>query len=97
VLNGFLVVLICFGWRLQLGLELSRANLPGLAILIAALITSGLWLLMGSISLMSLNVAFVTNTMFFVLLIFTGANLPFDRMPAWMQAFAKVLPLRSGC
>lgn len=28
VLNGFLVVLICFGWRLLLGLELSRANLP---------------------------------------------------------------------
>ena len=87
VLNGIVVVGVCFGWGMLLGLDLSRANLPGLAltILMVALSTSGLGLLIGSISLMSLNVTFVTNLMFFGLLVFTGANLSFDKMPGWMQ------------
>ena len=98
VLNGLVVVAVCFAWGMLLGLDLSHANLPGLAvtILIVSLSTSGLGLLMGSISLMSLSVDFVTNLMFFGLLVFTGANLSVDKMPGWMQSFGAILPLTRG-
>ena len=49
--------------------------------------------MLGSISLTALNVMFVNNTIFFLLLVFSGANLQLDKMPAWMQVVSKWLPL----
>jgi ABC-2 type transport system permease protein len=98
VLDGVLGVLMGFAWGALLGLDLSAANLPVLAltIVIATLSTCGLGLLMGSISLTALNVMFVNNAVFFLLLIFSGANLPLERMPAWMRAVSSGLPLTRG-
>lgn len=96
--DGFFTVVLCFAWGMLLGLDLSRANLAGLALIILAvsISTSGLGLLMGSISLMTLNVMFINNMIFFLLLIFSGANLPSAKMPAWVQAVGTALPLTRG-
>lgn len=98
ILNGCLSVGVSFGWALLLGLDLTHANLPGLALttLVVAISTSGLGLLMGSLSLMALNVMFVNNTMYFALLIISGANLPLDKMPGWMHAISTGVPLTRG-
>ncbi len=98
VLNGFVTVTICFGWAFLLGLDLHRADLAGLALVIVVVTfsTSGLGLLIGSISLMTLNVMFVNNTIFFVLLVFSGANLPLAQMPGWIQWGGAVLPMTRG-
>lgn len=40
--------------------------------------------------------AFVNNTMYFLLLIFSGANVPLAALPAWMQAVGWALPLTRG-
>lgn len=99
VLDGMLTVVLGFMWGvLLLGLDLSVANLPGmvLAILITTASTCGLGLLMGSISLVALNVMFVNNTVYFLLLLFSGANLPLDQMPVWMQTISACLPLSRG-
>jgi ABC-2 type transport system permease protein len=99
ILDGMLAVVIGFVWGvLLLGLDLSLANLPGLAltILITTASTCGLGLLMGSVSLVALNVMFVNNTVYFLLLLFSGANLPLDKLPAWMQAVSAGLPLTRG-
>jgi ABC-2 type transport system permease protein len=99
VLDGMLTVVLGFMWGvLLLGLDLSAANLPGLVltILITTASTCGLGLLMGSISLVALNVMFVNNTVYFLLLLFSGANLPLDQMPAWMQTISACLPLARG-
>ncbi|MCK4471917.1 MAG: ABC transporter permease [Anaerolineae bacterium] len=98
VLDGMLGVVIGFTWGALLGLDLSSANLPGLAltIVITTISTCGLGLLLGSISLTALNVMFVNNTVFFLLLIFSGANLPLEKMPAWMRAVSTGLPLTRG-
>jgi ABC-2 type transport system permease protein len=99
ILDGMLTVALAFIWgMLLLGLDLSAANLPGLVltILVTTASTCGLGLLMGSVSLVALNVMFVNNTVYFLLLLFSGANLPLDRLPAWMQIVSAVLPLTRG-
>jgi ABC-2 type transport system permease protein len=51
---------------------------------------------LGSISLVALNVMFLNNTVFFLLYLLSGANVPLDEMPAWMQAVSTCLPLTRG-
>lgn len=98
VLDGFLGVVMGFGWGLLLGLDLEAAELPGLAlaILITTASTCGMGLMLGSLSLAVLNVMFINNAVFFLLLIFSGANLPLDRMPAWMRTISSYVPLTRG-
>jgi ABC-2 type transport system permease protein len=99
ILDGMLAVVLGFAWGvLLLGLDLGQANLPGLVltILLTTASTCGLGLLMGSISLVALNVMFVNNTVYFLLLLFSGANLPLESLPAWMQAVSTGLPLMRG-
>jgi ABC-2 type transport system permease protein len=96
VLDGMLGVVLAFGWGIfLLGLNLSHADLPALAltIAIATISTSGLGLLLGCLSLITLNVMFVNNTVYFLLLVFSGANLPLSALPGWMQTVSWFLPL----
>lgn len=99
LIDGMLGVIIGLMWGvLLLGLDLSRTNLAALAltILITTFSTSGLGLLMGCLSLITLNVMFVNNTVYFALLIFSGANVPIQTLPAWMRAISEALPLTRG-
>ncbi len=99
VINGALTVVLSFVWGvLLLGLDLSNANLPslGAVILATAFSTCGLGLLFGAVALMTRNVMFVNNTIFFLLLFFSGANIALDTLPAWMKAISFALPLTRG-
>jgi ABC-2 type transport system permease protein len=99
IIDGMLGVIIAFIWGvLILGLDLSQTNLLALAltILIATYSTSGLGLLMGCMSLITLNVMFINNTVYFALLIFSGANIPIASMPDWMQTISLLLPMTRG-
>ncbi len=99
ILDGALGVVIAFTWGVVLlGLNLSHANLGGLAltILITTMSTCGLGLLLGSLSLITVNVMFVNNFVYFLLLIFSGANVPINQLPAWIQAISYGLPLTRG-
>lgn len=99
ILDGMLAVVLGFMWGvLLLGLDLSTANLAGLAltILVTTASTCGLGLLMGSVSLVALNVMFINNTVYFLLLLFSGANIPLVTLPAWMQTVSAALPLTRG-
>jgi len=99
ILNGALGVIIAFFWgAVLLGLDLSYTNLPGLGltILITTFSTCALGLLMGCLALITANVMFVNNTVYFLLLIFSGANLAIDKLPAWMQFISNIIPLTRG-
>jgi ABC-2 type transport system permease protein len=99
VIDGMLGVVIGLLWgALLLGLDFSRTNLPalGLTILITTFSTSGLGLLMGCLSLITLNVMFINNAVYFALLIFSGANVAVETLPAWMRAISEALPLTRG-
>jgi ABC-2 type transport system permease protein len=99
ILNGALGVIIAFAWGvILLGLDLSRTDLPGLTltILAATFSTCALGLLMGCLALVTANVMFINNTVYFLLLIFSGANIAIDKLSPWMQALSRVLPLTRG-
>ncbi len=98
IIDGVLTVSLVFMSGLFLGVNLNGANWPGifLTILVTTMSTCGLGLLMGSLSLLSLNVMFVNNTIFFLLLLFSGADIPRGLMPTWMQNIGNLLPLTRG-
>lgn len=99
VIDGAIGVVIALTWGvLLMGLDLSRTDLGGLGltILITTISTCGLGLLMGCLSLLTANVMFVNNFVYFSLLVFSGANVPLERLPVWMQAVSNVLPLTRG-
>lgn len=99
IIDGTIGVVIAFLWGIILfNLDLSQTNLPALAltIIVTTLSTCGLGLLMGCLSLLTANVMFVNNTVYFLLLIFSGANVDLNILPNWMQAISNVLPLTRG-
>jgi ABC-2 type transport system permease protein len=99
VLDGMLGVMLGFLWGVVLlGLDLSHTDFGalGLTILVTTLSTSGLGLLMGCLSLITRNIMFVNNTVYFLLLVFSGANIPINILPASMRAVSQALPLTRG-
>ncbi len=99
VIDGILGVFIGFLLGVVLlGLDLSQADLPalGLTILITTFSTSGMGLLLGCLSLITRNVMFVNNVVYFGMLIFSGSNLPLETLPTWMQTISQIIPLTRG-
>lgn len=99
IIDGAIGVVIAFLWGVILfKLDLSKANLPALTltIVVTTLSTCGLGLLMGCLSLLTANVMFVNNTVYFLLLIFSGANVDLNVLPLWMQTISQALPLTRG-
>jgi ABC-2 type transport system permease protein len=99
VLDGMLGVFMGLTWGVLLfGLDLSHTDLGALAlaVLVTTFSTSGLGLLLGCVSLVSVETMFINNTAYFLLLAFSGANIPLADMPGWMQSVAWSLPLTRG-
>jgi len=99
IIDGAIGVVLAFFWGVVVfGLDLSQTNLALLAltILVTTFSTSGLGLLMGCLSLVTANVMFVNNTVSFLLLIFSGANLDLKTLPVWMPVISNWLPLTRG-
>ncbi|MBT3313213.1 MAG: ABC transporter permease [Anaerolineae bacterium] len=99
IIDGAFGVVIALGWgALLFGVDFSHTDFSalGLTIIVTTTSTCGLGLLMGCLSLITANVMFVNNTVYFLLLIFSGANIAIDTLPNWMQAFSKALPLTRG-
>jgi ABC-2 type transport system permease protein len=99
ILDGMTGVFIGLVWGVLLfGLDLSKASPAALivTILITTLSTAGLGLLLGCVSLMTRNVMFVNNTVFFLLLVFSGANVPLTKLPPWALSISQLLPLTRG-
>ena len=99
VLDGMVGVVLGLTWGVTLlGLDLSKTDPFALTliILITTFSTSGLGLLLGSLSLVTRNVMFVNNTVFFLLLLLSGANIEVASLPNWAQSISWSLPLTRG-
>jgi ABC-2 type transport system permease protein len=64
-----------------------------LVIFVAAFSCTGLGLVCAAIGLRVRETSVLNNVLFGLLLIFTGANVPLDQMPGWMEAIALKVPL----
>lgn len=99
VVDGLIGVGLALLWgSLLLGLDLSSTDPAALTLTIVAtsLSTSGFGLMLGALSLITVNVMFVNNLVYFLLLVFSGSNLALETLPLWMQAVSTGLPLTRG-
>ncbi|MGE5688923.1 MAG: ABC transporter permease [Pseudomonadota bacterium] len=95
VVNAFGVCAFTFVvGGLLLDVRIPASAVPGIALvtLVAAYSCTGLGLFVAAIGLVVRETAVLSNVVFGLLLIFTGANIPDDRTPAWMDAVGDVLP-----
>jgi ABC-2 type transport system permease protein len=99
MLNGAFVAAFSLAvGTLLLGIELPGSALAPLAlvVLVCAVSCTGLGLINGALGLRVRETAVLGNIIFGLLLIFTGANVPIDQLPGWMQAISDVVPLTHG-
>ena len=99
IMDGSTSVVIAFVWGVVLmGLDLSNTSIPALAltILVTTISTCGLGLMMGCLALITVNVMFINNFVYFLLLLFSGANIPLAQLPVWIQVISYSLPLTRG-
>jgi ABC-2 type transport system permease protein len=83
---------------LIMGIDVPPATWPaiGLVICVAAFACTGLGLITAAIGLRVRETAVLNNIIFGLLLIFTGANVPLEEMPGWMEAIGNSIPLTHG-
>ncbi len=99
ILNGMFEVLMGLAWGWLLGWVNFSHTDPfalGLTILIATFSTAAFGLLLGCFGLLTLNIMLVNNFVYFLLLLFSGANVPISALPSWMQTISWLLPLTRG-
>jgi len=99
VLDGMLGVVCYLGLGIFLfGLDISQTNVVALvlAILCTTLSTCGFGLMLGSISLITVNALFLGNTFYYILLVMTGVNIPVAMLPQILQFIAALLPITRG-
>jgi ABC-2 type transport system permease protein len=92
-LLSMVVSYILAAWLFSFPLRVEQPFLFAISIAFMVISFVSLGLLLGCMSLITLNVMFINNTMYFLLLIFSGANLDISTLPTWMQAVSQVLPL----
>jgi ABC-2 type transport system permease protein len=99
IVNG--VITAAFGFivgRLLLDFHPAPSTLPGLAavVLVCAGACTAFGLVIGAIGLRARDVFFLANTVYFLMLLFCGVNVPLDALPGWMQQISQALPLTHG-
>ncbi len=99
ILNGVVQVLMGLAWGWLLG-WVNFANTDPAALLltifVSTLSTACMGLLLGCLGLITVNVMFINNLVYFLLLLFSGANVPVSSLPQWMQYISWCLPLTRG-
>lgn len=99
LLNGMFEVVVGLAWGALLGwVDFSHTDPVALALTVVAvtLSTASLGLLLGCLSLVTVNVMFINNLVYYLLLLFSGANVPIGALPGWMQVISWGLPLTRG-
>ena len=99
MVNGFFIAvfsLVVGG--LIVGIDVPAGSLAPLffATAVCTFSCTGFGLIGAGLGLLVREQAVLANVMFGVLLVFTGANVPVDDLPAWMQAISSVLPFTHG-
>jgi ABC-2 type transport system permease protein len=99
ILNAMLVSafsLLVSALLLGIDIPVSAWGPIALVIFVSAFSCTGLGLVCAGIGLRVRETAVLNNVLFGLLLIFTGANIPLEQMPGWMEAIAVRVPLTHG-
>ena len=96
VVDALFHVLMAFGWAmLAFGLDLPLSSWGGifLAIVVGTAATGGLGLLVGAVAYLVLDAGVLGNSITFMLLLLSGANVPLSELPPWLALLGRGLPL----
>jgi ABC-2 type transport system permease protein len=96
VANGFLIAAFAFVvGGLLVGVRIPADSVAPIAlvVLVGAVSCTGLGLVNAAVGLVVREVAVLSNFLFGGLMVFTGANVPLDELPGWLQTVAHGLPL----
>jgi ABC-2 type transport system permease protein len=99
VANGFFVAafaLLVGGRIVDIEVPASAYGPIALATMVSAFSCTGLGLVTAGLGLIVRETGVLCNIIFGVLLIFSGANIPIDQLPGWMQAISEVMPFTHG-
>jgi len=99
ITNGFVVSAFCFlTGALVLRVHVAASAIPRVALIIVvcAFSCAALGLCMGAVGLRVRNVISGSWLFVAVLLLVSGANVPLDRLPDWLQTIGAGLPLNHG-
>jgi ABC-2 type transport system permease protein len=99
IVNAFLVAMFALVvGGLIVGIDVPSGSYPSiaLAMLICTYSCTGLGLIGAGFGLLLRDTAVLANILFGILLVFTGANVPVETLPSWMQAVSNVLPFTHG-
>jgi ABC-2 type transport system permease protein len=99
ILNSVFVAafaLLVAGLILRIDVPVSAWPAILLVIAVSAFACTGLGLITAAVGLRVRETAVLNNIIFGLLLIFTGANVPLEEMPGWMEAIGRSVPLTHG-
>lgn len=97
--NGVVVALLCLlVGAVTLDFDFPASTAPALvvAIFVASLGCAALGLCVGALGLRGRNVTVLDNMVLVLLLLVSGANVPLDRLPGWLEAIGRGVPLTHG-
>jgi ABC-2 type transport system permease protein len=99
VANGFLIAIFALvvGGAV-LGVTFAPATLASIAVvtMVSAFSCTGMGLVNAALGLVIREIAVLSNILFGLLLVFTGANVPLDVLPDWLATLSHGLPIRHG-
>ena len=99
VVNGFAVAAISFGlgaWILGLHFESTELAKLALVLVVSCFACAGLGLCIGALGLHGRSVSVFADCIGALMLIVSGANVPFDRLPHVVRTIASGVPLTHG-
>ena len=99
VVNGFVVAAISFGlgaWLLGLRFQSGELAKLALALVVSCFACTALGLCIGALGLRGRSVSVFADFIGALMLIVSGANVPFDRLPHVVRTIASGVPLTHG-
>jgi len=99
IANGLFVSAFGFAvGALFLDFEFPAARIPALVAVVVVTVFSctALGMTLGSIGLRARDVFFISNLVYFLMLLVCGVNVPLEVLPGWLQGVGRALPLTHG-
>ena len=99
IVTGFAVAALAFTiCALILDVDFTGSELRGLAVaaVVSSFACTAFGMCLGALGLRGRNVTLFADVIAGSMLIVSGANVPLERLPAWVQALSSVIPLTHG-
>lgn len=99
MLTGAVVAAIAFAvgaWVLDVDVGRQELARLGVAVVVTSFSCTSLGLCLGALGLRGRNVSLFADMVAGSMLIVSGANVPFDELPGWVQAIGSVIPVTHG-